>query len=593
MGTAITEITELDPDRVDGVGTPANGASFLLIKAASDTEECSTCKGKDTIMEGNRECPDCKGSGKVAKSESAEADEQEEEMTGSAAKRLQQAMDDGPWETMDKALSKKDREGMPSSSFAFIDKNGGKHLPVHDEGHTLAAKGRLGQQDFSEAKGDPGEAKEKAAAKIAAAAKKFGIGDAKKGDVQDALDGGATPTATGTDSSMARSGDAGAATTELPDRLGEPRTADGGESTVSIPAEAKINGPEAMKTLALAGFAAVLEQVEKDEFSPPSPEESTDPGSMPWESYDAATLQQVARCLANCCGALDCIRDRERMEAATGDSSDQSAVWDLEEAATALEFALGVAARLSFHEAAEGEATKSAVEGYAVKVGRTLSGKNMSAIRAAHEHLGSVIDGAEKQSGDAEKSEDKKIMTTVTKDELTESIAASSVAAVESILAKRAEEEAEKESANNDGDVSEAEIKPKATSDADDVGSVGGGVTKGAEAEVADEPVMKQVLGQIEELKKGLDDRLSSVEEMVTKIAKRPRAGGPSLDGQVRGVHPAAEGRLGDAAKEADDGEIGRLEKALGEETDPVRKGEIGTKLTHARLVKLYSGRQL
>ena len=287
------------------------------------------------------------------------------------------------------------------------------------------------------------------------------------------------------------------------------------------------------------------------------------------------------------------------MEAATGSSGDSGTVWDLEEAASALEFALGVAARLSFHESAEGEAAKSTVEGYAVKVGRMLSGKNMSAIRAAHEHLGSVIDGAEKQAGDGDdSSEDDKIMSDVTKDELSKMVATAAVESVREVLKEQKEEaekvaaeEAAKESANNDGDVSEAEIKPKATSDADDVGSVGGGVTKGAEAEEADEPVMKQVLGQIEELKKGLDDRLSSVEEMVTKIAKRPRAGGPSLDGQVRGVHPAAEGRL---AKATDaDGEVGRLEKALGEEVDPVRKSQLGEELTHRRLVERITAGQV
>ena len=34
--TEITEMVELDPDRVDGVGTPANGVPFLLIKSAEE-----------------------------------------------------------------------------------------------------------------------------------------------------------------------------------------------------------------------------------------------------------------------------------------------------------------------------------------------------------------------------------------------------------------------------------------------------------------------------------------------------------------------------------------------------------------------------
>src|SRR5271168_3296207 len=83
---AITEFEEIDPDELHLVGKGANGFKALLAKSASeevrevletiadatDTEivkadddrpDCTTCDGSGKIMDGNRRCPDCKGSG--------------------------------------------------------------------------------------------------------------------------------------------------------------------------------------------------------------------------------------------------------------------------------------------------------------------------------------------------------------------------------------------------------------------------------------------------------------------------------------------------------------------------------------------------
>ena len=81
---AITELLEIDPERVDAVGSPANGTEWLILKSIDDTEivtdtegvllelekadtddrpDCATCKGTGKIMAGNRKCPDCLGSG--------------------------------------------------------------------------------------------------------------------------------------------------------------------------------------------------------------------------------------------------------------------------------------------------------------------------------------------------------------------------------------------------------------------------------------------------------------------------------------------------------------------------------------------------
>jgi hypothetical protein len=629
MGTEVetTEITELEATKVAGVARPANGTPFIVLKATAEKEDCPTCKGKGTIMEGNRKCPDCQGSGEVAakETESAEADAEEEEVTGSTSK------EEAEWEALDKALSKKDRDAMPASSFAFVDKKGGKHLPIHDEGHVKSALGRFAQQDFSEAKGDPDDAKKKAAGKIKAAAGKHGIEldpkstvaeAAQKGAVQDALDGTKAPEVAG-HLDTGQSGASGSVVTGVRQPPSDSALTLGGQTTAEIPVEAKVTdnppadlhdgagiiNPQAIaKALAVASLSEAIDQITtqreaiKDgRFLEATGPAAENPGSMPWESYDAATLRQVAECLAGCCSALDNIAERELTEACVADAGDLSNAWDLEEAADALEFALGVAARLSYHEAAEGEATKS-VE-FIAKVGRTLSGKNESALTAARDHLNSVIAGAQgKQAGDAgDESEEDKIVTTVTKDELAETIAtASAAAAVEAVKQIRKDEkkarkaeEAEK-NANNGGDVSTGDIKPTSSADADDINSIpdGGHVDPQYvnKSEAEDGTLAKQVADQLDTLTK----EIGSVKETVARIAKRPRAGGPSLDGQARGLTPAAEGRQTDGvAKSAEDGEIEQLQKSLETETDPLRQSELGQKLTYARLMKLHGAGQL
>jgi hypothetical protein len=59
---------------------------------------------------------------------------------------------------------------LDASDFAYIDKDGNRHLPIHDEAHVRAALSRFNQTHFED------DASKKAAArKIVAAAKKFGI----------------------------------------------------------------------------------------------------------------------------------------------------------------------------------------------------------------------------------------------------------------------------------------------------------------------------------------------------------------------------------------------------------------------------------
>jgi uncharacterized protein DUF6582 len=67
-------------------------------------------------------------------------------------------------------LTEKKRDNLRSNQFAYVDKDGGEHLPIHDESHVRNAMARWNQTDF-----DSSADKEKARKKIVAAAKKHGI----------------------------------------------------------------------------------------------------------------------------------------------------------------------------------------------------------------------------------------------------------------------------------------------------------------------------------------------------------------------------------------------------------------------------------
>ena len=67
-------------------------------------------------------------------------------------------------------LDTKARDRLTRSQFAYVDKDGGEHLPIHDASHVRNAMARFGQTEF-----DSAAAKERARKKIVAAAKRFEI----------------------------------------------------------------------------------------------------------------------------------------------------------------------------------------------------------------------------------------------------------------------------------------------------------------------------------------------------------------------------------------------------------------------------------
>ena len=67
-------------------------------------------------------------------------------------------------------LSTKARDTLRSSQFAYVDREGGEHLPIHDASHVRNALARFNQTDF-----ESKAAKDRAWRKILRAADRFGI----------------------------------------------------------------------------------------------------------------------------------------------------------------------------------------------------------------------------------------------------------------------------------------------------------------------------------------------------------------------------------------------------------------------------------
>jgi hypothetical protein len=67
-------------------------------------------------------------------------------------------------------LDTRDREKLRSSQFAYVDKEGGEHLPINDESHVRNAIARFNQTEF-----ESQAAKERARKKILSAAKRHGV----------------------------------------------------------------------------------------------------------------------------------------------------------------------------------------------------------------------------------------------------------------------------------------------------------------------------------------------------------------------------------------------------------------------------------
>jgi len=87
-------------------------------------------------------------------------------------------------------LTETGRKHIARKNFAYVDGEGGEHLPIHDEEHVRNAIARFNQTRFESA-----AAKEKARRKVLAAAKRYGIEVAKNDRIAKGATSGRTKTA--------------------------------------------------------------------------------------------------------------------------------------------------------------------------------------------------------------------------------------------------------------------------------------------------------------------------------------------------------------------------------------------------------------
>jgi hypothetical protein len=86
-------------------------------------------------------------------------------------------------ETIVSDLNTKERDTLRKDQFAYVDSDGGEHLPIHDESHVRNAIARFNQTDF-----ESKAAKERARKKILAAAERHDIEIDENSNVREPAD---------------------------------------------------------------------------------------------------------------------------------------------------------------------------------------------------------------------------------------------------------------------------------------------------------------------------------------------------------------------------------------------------------------------
>ena len=361
-----SELVSAQFGRVDLVGSPANGSTaFLVMK---QDEATTGLMDPEFVREliGKQAEPEPDDGGPVT-------------MTGSPA-AIAKLMAEGalrfakPADDVAKAeMSGKSQNDLPDSDFAYIESGGKKdgegktmprslrHFPIHDAAHVRNALARLSSSPFGD----------KAAGKVKAAARKFGI--------------------------------------EVSKEAGVPETV------------AKDIGPELDG--GVDGMDPTVALAEPDEMGPG---DMTDPGSPAWESIDAATAQKWTSIAVRLKNALCVLAEREMLEAASADPGDCENAFDLQDAMCAVDYVIDTLAGYAVDEQAEAdlggeamdavgksapdpaalEAIRKAMDGadltvtalakletFAViaKTGRVLSSVNEAHIREAATRLNTVL----------------------------------------------------------------------------------------------------------------------------------------------------------------------------------------------------------
>jgi hypothetical protein len=564
--TGITELLILDPDRLDGVGSPANGSTGWVMLKSLDVQADPDSPRTDSPEADAQEDAMTK----------AEADEIEALLTKAEAAGFCGVIDCdvckehfGPLhgELMKRRLSAADRRAIPKDKFAIPEKAPGPgSYPVGDKTHAQAALRLMHNASPAEQKRIKAKVKREypdidVAKELELLQKSPGVPDES---VQTPKEKGHLATG--------QSGLAGPVTAGHVRPETSPSYEAGGKTPYIIPDEAKVtNNPPFERRPRQEAMPQGSEDMGKESW------EIEVVDKQNWVSLDnnpamASEMPQepsVQSANATVLDRIVCayVALKEAMAAQKADPDGMTdpldaQVWaHLEDVCATLKNAL---------------------------IDQALDSVGIDAALLKAENLLTKLGGADTTAGNgARTSEEENIMTTVTKEDLTalvsETAGAAAVAAVKEAL--KAERKAEKakmkgkmkgkkppfmqaeKNANNGGDITSQQEHAgvKGNHEAEDVGAVGGpvdGQYVNKEKSGKKDKAVKQVEALVEPLAKQIDD----VQQLVAKMARRPRSGGPVLDGANRGAFPASEGRQTEAvAKGAGDPELERLEKEIAE----------------------------
>ncbi|MEM0142432.1 MAG: hypothetical protein QXL94_00560 [Candidatus Parvarchaeum sp.] len=602
----ITEIDEVDFSKVSGVSNPANGTPFLLLKSASE----------DGIMEENQSQPEGPESNGMVARETDSYEDMEKMVEDALAKGFcgdpdcEACKEANPGITEfllgKEKLSSAVRNKLPASSFAYISSTGVRKLPLNNESHVRNALARFNQTQF-----ESHEAKVKAARKIRAKAKHFGISINPKDEVMTiAKSTGVpdvavqTPKFASVESKGTEFGERGSMTGEVKHH-DDPAFAVGGEPSYEIPIENKafpvandpapppLNRPregsavfpaKKLKNKKMKKGKNGLVKGKRKELFPfpsdgldmaikenwvtiqdPTPAETALPGNKAWETYDSHTLDAAAQHLSAAAQAVEAIRQREEIEAVSGDAGDVSDARQLGEVADQLTQALQVVAALTYHEA------------------------------TGEHHLSPVAaDGIQKTHKLLEKIIKEHKMSTLSQEEfaaLVDQRVAKQTKALKKDLKKAAAKlkKAKKASvgrANNGGNVTAAQLKHGVTKT--DKASNIDAIPDGGHV---DGEYINKGKGKSMKKSKRLEKNLANLESAIQNLQSQARGGGPSLIGSP--VAPVS----GSLAKEMPVGDISDLVHEIDELTAqrPLmksleEKSRLEESITHKRLALLALG---
>jgi hypothetical protein len=432
----ITELSEFEPTRVDGVGKGANGFPILMLKSVDDDASkaerpaCETCDGEGKIMAGHRKCPDCQGTGKkpmVGDTTKTLADAASKEAGVAPSGSGATPANDCPTCEGDGIIKDGTHDGKPCPDCGGTGKDQARTNQIELNevpgfGGSVTEGDALGRERIDKGsdpdgfrpapyKADPDETVQCPKCErmndldaaycdqcghelmgddeVRVGATKAEMSAADINDLPDSAFAHIEPGGKKDDEgkTVPRSlrhfpiHDAAHVRNALA-RLSQSPHGDDAESKVKAAAKkfgievsddaSKADGSFSGMNPAMTGMAA-------------STSDDSTPGSPAWEAVDAETATSAALALMQASEFIRTFAQRESMEVAAGEGNDIFDASAAEAAIMAVSQALGIMAQLAFHESQE--AQKGQIE----KAGKRLSSKTVSVLAAARDHLNGVL----------------------------------------------------------------------------------------------------------------------------------------------------------------------------------------------------------